>query len=85
MDIKQFPDYAPPSTGELAQSTREIEAAKSYLIEGDRFLTLSPENRQQSLILAVEWDEDKLKRILVKETITAKEMPMTLIVKRPDY
>src|SRR5437868_6909172 len=73
-DIKQFPDYAPPSTGELAQSTREIEAAKSYLIDGDKISYVVPGEPPAEFDLTVKWDEEELKRILVKETITAVKM-----------
>jgi hypothetical protein len=83
-DVKLFPDYAPPSTGELAQSTREIEAAKSYLIDGDKISYVVPGEPPAEFDLAIKWDEEELKRILVKETITAAKTPMTLIVKRPD-
>lgn len=84
-DVKQFPDYAPPSTIALADATKGIENAKAYLVDGDKISYVVPDQPPADFDLAVRWDEKDLERMLVKETVKAENMPMTLIVKKPDY
>lgn len=84
-DVKRFPDYAPPSTAALAEATRGVEQAKSYLIEGDKISYVVPEQPPADFDLAVQWTDEELHKMLVKETVKAENQPMTLIVKKPDY
>jgi hypothetical protein len=35
--------------------------------------------------MAISWDDKELEKITIKETVKAPNMPMTLIVKKPDY
>jgi hypothetical protein len=84
-DIRRFPDYAPPSVVELADSARQIQAAKSYLIEGDKISYVVPDQPPAEFDMAVTWNEEELSKLLIRETVTATDMPMTLIVKKPDY
>ena len=84
-DVKRFPDYAPPSTAALAEATRGVEQAKSYLIEGDKISYVVPDQPPADFDLAVQWTDEQLHNMLVKETVKGETQPMTLIVKKPDY
>ena len=84
-DIKHLPDYAPPSTAELAEATKEIDAAKAELSDGDRITYLTEENEAIDFDLAVSWSVEELSDLLVRETTKFENMPMNMIVKRPDY
>jgi hypothetical protein len=84
-DVKRFPDYAPPSTAALADATRGVEQAKSYLIDGDKISYVVPDEPPADFELAVQWTDQQLHDMLVKETVKGENQPMTLIVKKPDY
>lgn len=84
-DVKKFPDYAPPSTTDLAEATKAVEQAKSYLIEGDKISYVVPDQPPVEFDINVKWTDEQLDKMLVKETVTGKDQPMTLIVKRSDY
>lgn len=84
-DVRHIPDYAPPSIQELAETTREIDAAKSLLIDGDKMSYLPPDEKPVDFDLAIRWAPEELSKLAVKETTKFDNMPMTLIVKKPDY
>ncbi len=84
-DIRHLPDYAPPSTAELADAAKQIDEAKQELSEGDRISYLSDENDPVDFDLSVSWSGEELSDLLVRETTKFENMPMNLIVKRPDY
>lgn len=84
-DIRHFPDYAPPPVSELAESVKQIESAKDELVEGDSIRYISKEDGPLDFDLAASWDEEELTDILVMETTKFENMPMNLIVKKPDY
>lgn len=84
-DVKRFPDYAPPSTAQIAEATKAVEQAKSFLIEGDKISYIVPDEPPADFDLAVKWTDEQLHHMLVKETVNGENQPMTLIVKRPDY
>lgn len=84
-DIKHLPDYAPPSTTELAEAAKQIDDAKAELSDSDRITYISEENGTIDFNLAVSWSGEELSDLLVRETTKFEKMPMNLIVKRPDY
>lgn len=84
-NVKRLPDYAPPSLQELAAVTKEIDAAKDNLIEGDKLKYLQPEGESIDFDLKASWSDEELDKMLIKETIKFERMPMNLIVKKPDY
>lgn len=84
-DVRHFPDYASPPVGELTESVKEIQAAKAELIEGDSITYLSKDDEALDFDLAVSWTDDELGEMLVKEMTKFENMPMSLIVKKPDY
>jgi hypothetical protein len=84
-DIKHIPDYAPPSLQELSTATRQIDEAKSLLLPGDKMAYLSSDEPPLDFNLTVRWSPDELSDLAVKETTKFENMPMNLIVKRPDY
>lgn len=84
-DIKHLPDYAPPSTAELAEAAKQVDDAKAQLSEGDRISYMTEDDGAIDFDLAVSWSEDELSDLLIRETTKFENMPMNLIVKRPDY
>lgn len=84
-DIKHLPDYAPPSLQELAAVTKELDAVKSDLIEGDELKYIPPEGEPIGFDLKISWEDVELENMVIKETTKFENMPMNLIVKKPDY
>ena len=84
-DIRHLPDYQPPSLQELSQATMRIDEAKALLGPRDKMLLDSPEEGRLEFNLAVRWNPEELEELAIKETTKFEKMPMTLIVKRPDY
>ena len=84
-DIKHIPDYAPPSIPELASAARKIDDAKTLLLPTDRITFISDEDPPIDFNLSVKWSPEELTDLAIKETTKFPNMPMTLIVKRPDY
>lgn len=84
-DVKHLPDYAPPSVIELAETTKQIEEAKSFLTAGDAISFGAPSDTPISFNLEVSWTTAELSEFSVKETTTFPNMRMNLIVRRPDY
>lgn len=84
-DIKHVPDYAPPSILELVQSVRSIDEAKGYLNPGDKMMFMTEDKGPVDFDLAVRWNAEELSELAVKETTKFEDMPLRLIVKRPDY
>jgi hypothetical protein len=84
-DVRHIPDYAPPSVQELSSAARRIDDAKALLQSGDRMSYLAPDEEPLDFNLAVRWTPEELSDLAVRETTKFEKMPMTLIVKRPDY
>jgi hypothetical protein len=84
-DIRQLPDYAPPSIQELSTAARRIDDAKGLLQSGDKISYLSPNEPGLDFNLSVRWSSQELSDLAVNETTKFEKMPMILIVKRPDY
>ena len=74
-DVKRFPDYAPPSTARLAEATKAVEQAKSYLVEGDKISYVVPDQPPADFDLAVQWTDEQLHNMLVKETVKGTTSP----------
>ncbi len=84
-DVKHLPDYAPPSIQELVDGVKGIDVAKGFLSTQDKMSLSSDDEGSVDFNLSIRWDEQELLDLSVKETTTFEKMPMTLIVKRPDY
>jgi hypothetical protein len=84
-DIKHLPDYAPPSIQELSAATRLIDDAKSILLPSDKMAFLTRDESPLDFDLTVKWSTLELSDLAVKETTKFEKMPLTLVVKRPDY
>jgi hypothetical protein len=84
-DIRHVPDYAPPSVQELAESVRRIDTAKDFLLPTDSMSLISESEGHVDFKLAIRWDDQTLTDLSVKETTKFENMPVTLIVKKPDY
>lgn len=87
-DVKHLPDYAPPSIRELADTLREIDEAKSYLTSNDEMSYIAADGEGKAVAdfdLSVNWSPDELIELAIKERAKFENMPMTLIIKRPDY
>jgi hypothetical protein len=84
-DIRHVPDYAPPSVQELAEGVRRIDVAKDFLLPSDSMALISDSEGSVDFNLAVKWDDQTLTDLSVKETTKFEKMPVTLIVKKPDY
>ena len=84
-NVRRLPHYVPPSLPELAAVTKEIDAAKDNLIEGDELKYLQPDGESIDIDLNVSWSDEELDKMVIKETIKFERMTMNLIVKKPDY
>ena len=84
-DIRHVPDYQPPSLQDLSIAAKRIDDAKGILGPNDRMLIDSTEDGKLEFNLTVRWTPEELDNLAVKETTKFENMPMTLIVKRPDY
>ena len=84
-DVRHIPDYAPPSIQELATTAKQIDAAKDVLLPGDTISLIAPDEPPLDFNLSMRWSPEELSELTVKETTKFEKMPMTLIVKRPDY
>ena len=84
-DVKFLPDYAPPSTQELATITKEVDLIKGNLIDGDSLKYISPDEEPLDFDLSIHWSDIELEDMVVKEVTATENMSMNLIVKKPDY
>lgn len=84
-DVKHMPDYAPPALQSLASTIKQIDAAKDVLGPGDGMLLEGPDSGPIRFNLSVRWDQSELENLAIKEKTRFDKIPMTLIVKRPDY
>ena len=84
-DVRHMPDYAPPDLQNLAETMQRIDEVKDILGSGDGMLLEEPGSDPVRFNLSVRWDQKELESLAVKDTTKFENMPMTLIVKRPDY
>jgi hypothetical protein len=84
-DVRQLPAYAPPAVIDLAETAKEIDAAKGYLLEGDSVSYEAVGEPPSTFDLSVMHSPDQLVDLSIKETVKFPPAPMTLIVRRPDY
>jgi hypothetical protein len=84
-DIRHLPDYQPPSLQDLSQAAKRIDEAKGILGPNDKMHLDSADEGTVEFNLSVRWTPEELDDLAVKETTKFENMPMTLIVKRPDY
>lgn len=84
-DIKHIPDYQPPPIAELVEAAKGIDATKGFLVDGDKASYLTVEEEPIQFDISARWPIEKLDEMTIKETVRFERMPMTLIVKKPDY
>jgi hypothetical protein len=84
-DIRHVPDYAPPSIRDLSSGIQQIDSAKSFLSSSDKMCLTSEDEGQVDFDLEVKWDEKQLSDLTIRETTKFEKLPLTLIVKKPDY
>jgi len=84
-DVRHVPDYAPPSIQDLREGIKKIDDAKAFLLPADKMSLSSDTEGEVKFNLAVRWDDAELSAFIVRETTKFENMPMTLIVKKPDY
>lgn len=84
-DIKHIPDYAPPSLQNLATITKEIDDVKGNLIDGDTMQYIAPDCDPVDFDLTIHWTDEELDNMVVNEISEFKDLPMNLILKKPDY
>src|SRR6202007_548463 len=84
-DVRQIPDYAPPSIAELVETAKRVDNAKDILLPSDRLVFLGPDEPPIEFNLSARWSVEELSALTVRETAKFEHMPMVLIVKRPDY
>ena len=72
----------PPSLEELASTTKEIDAIKGNLIDGDSLKYISPDNDPIDFDLSIFWTNEELENMVIRETTEFKDMLMNLIVKK---
>lgn len=85
VDIKHIQDVSPPSINELAEVTKIVDEAKQLLLPTDRISYIPKDEPPIFFNLTARWTEEELSALSVKETTKSQNMPLTLIVKRPDY
>jgi hypothetical protein len=85
-DVLQMPIYSAPPIQDLVDAAKDIEAAKTPLIPGeDKISYISADAPDVDFDLSIRWAPDELISLAIKETIKFENMPMTLVVRRPDY
>jgi len=84
-DIRHIPDYAPASIQDLSEGIKRIDTAKSFLMPNDKMSLVSDQEGEVEFDLAIKWDTQELSDLAVKERTKFENMPITIIVKKPDY
>ena len=83
-DVKLLPDYAPPSVFELAAITSDIQNVKSSV--PNSLITFEGDDKKQVVLNAmVTWSVAELSSFAIREKQSFSNMPMILIVRKPDY
>lgn len=83
-EVRHLPDYSPPPPGAIIQALQDFQAVKAKLLPGDR-AWFSSNFGNHEVDQEVNFDEDEIERLAVRETITQPPVTMLLLVKRPDY
>jgi hypothetical protein len=84
-DVLEIPAYSPPKIQDLVDAASVVESAKSALIPEDKISYIIPGEEPLDFDLSVQWAPEELISLATKETTKFENMPMTLIVRRPDY
>ncbi len=84
-DVRHLPAYSPPAVIDLAETAKEIDAAKSFLLEGDSVSYEAVGEPPVTFDLTVTHSPEQLVDLSIKETVTFPPAPMILTVRRPDY
>lgn len=83
-EVRQLPDYAPPTPAALIRALEDLQSVKNRLIAGDHASYKSPFGDHE-LDQAVTFTPEQIEQLAVRETITQPVASMILAVKRPDY
>lgn len=86
-DVRQMPDYAPPSPKALVDAVRDFQSVKERLVDGDRASFISEVEGAESweFNLSVRIPVDDIEGMAVARTLTMPSAEMILPVKKPDY
>ncbi len=86
-DVKYLPDYKAPNILELAESIKEISAAKIFLDKQDKLQYIGDytDKKYIDFDLSIDWTPENFEDLLTSEVVEYPELPMILAVKKPDY
>ena len=84
-DVRQLPDYAPPSPDALIDAVRGFQNVKDALTTDDRATYITPDSGSIELNLSVRIDVDEIEQLAIARTIEQPVARMILAVKKPDY
>ncbi len=84
-NVRHLPDYKMPDIRELVESMQDISVAKNYLDKQDKLQYLQDSEEPLQFDLTIEWTPEKFEEFLTKEKIEYPEVPMNLVIKKPDY
>lgn len=84
-DVRQLPDYAPPSPDALIDAVQGFQNVKDALTSKDRATYITPESGSVELNLSVRIDVDEIEQLAVARTLEQPVARMILAVKKPDY
>lgn len=84
-NVKFLPDYKMPDIHDLVESMQDIATAKNYLDKQDKLTYLEDSGESLEFNLSIEWTPEKFEEFLTKEKIEYPEVPMNLVIKKPDY
>ncbi|MDX2082449.1 MAG: hypothetical protein SFV53_00460 [Rickettsiales bacterium] len=84
-NVKHLPDYKSPNIADLVDAMQSISSAKNYLDKEDRLQYLQNSGESLDFNLSIDWTPEKFEEFLTKEKVAIPEMPMNLVIKKPDY
>lgn len=84
-NVKHLPDYKMPDIRELVEAMQSISTAKNYLDKQDSMQYLQGSGESLEFNLLIDWTPEKFEEFLTKEVVKYPEVPMNLVIKKPDY
>jgi hypothetical protein len=84
-NVKHLPDYKIPDIRDLVESMQDISAAKNYWEKRDKLKYLQVSGEVLEFDLLIDWTPEKFEEFLTREKIEYPEVPMNLVIKKPDY
>jgi hypothetical protein len=84
-NVRHLPDYKMPDIRDLVDVMQDVSTAKNYLDKQDKLQYLQGSGVSLEFNLLIDWTPEKFEEFLTKEKIEFPEMPMNLVIKKPDY